>query len=671
MPHPSYRATACAAALVAAAVLLAAPWQLGDRDTYARLAIGRLIATTGQVPATDPFTFTRPQQTWSNPEWLGDLGWYAAEACYGARGVVALALGLAALGWALALLATVRHGASPPLAAALLLLALPAAAEALTARNALHSHWLIPAALLLLPRVGRGRWALAALGLLAVLWANLHSSFVVGWLLVGAAWIEARWGEAQDQLAARRLGWLLLALPLLTMMGPHGATVYAQLVEHLTGAAIYRRVILEWRPPAEVVAGLRLLPLHLLGVLALLSFLPRVNRRSVAALLRVGFGLALAHGSQRFVALLGVLVVPDLARNLQRALNARWPAASSPARRLGAVGLPVLALALLAPTLWQNRRAPAPAILARVDTPRAAARYLAAHAPAGARLFNPYNAGAFLLWAVGPRVRLYLDPRNNLGAPLLAHYLDVLLPQPRAFDAEAARLAFDLALLDLGDGRFGPLGAHLRQQRAWRPVFFDGRFALYAHARGRAAALGRKAALRGIAAALDFDELLAPAAPAPDPHIRARLAREAPAFARALEGFLLLRDHGGPPPLLGPGPFAATPTRRARTLLAGALPGLPASPALLSYLATAHARLGEHAAAQEVTAVATALFADDLHVLALRVALAQRAGRPAELRSLLARVAELGYQRHPLWVGLRAAAARAAAPRDVGPSMGP
>jgi len=659
MPHATARVTALAAALVAAAVVLSAPWALTDRDSYARLAVGRLIATTGQVPATDPFTFTRPHEPWSNPEWLGDLGWFAAERAGGERAVVALALGLAALGWALALLVTVRRGAHPPLAAALLLLALPAAATALTARNALHAHWLIPLVLLLLPGAGRSLGRLAGLAVIGVLWAQLHSSFVVGWLLLGAACVDQGWGDPRDRPAAWRLAGLLAASPLLALIGPQGARVYAQLLEHLTGAPIYRRVILEWRPPAEVAAGLRLLPLHLLGLLALLSFLPRANRRGVGALLRVGCGLALAHGSQRFVALLGVLVVPDLAGNLQRALTARWPAAAARAVRRAALALAALTAAVLVPTGWQSRRAPLPPVGERIDTPRAAAGFLAAHAPAGARLFNPYNAGAYLLWAVGPRVQLYLDPRNNLGAPLLAHYLDTLLPVPSAFDAEARHLSFDLALLELGDGRFDALGAHLRRHRDWRPVFFDGRFALYARSAGRAAALARDEALRGVAAALDFDELLHPRAALPDAGTRARLRREAPAFARALEGFLLLRDHGGPPPLLRGAPFDREATRHAQTLLAGALPRLPASPALLSYLATAHARLGEEGALRELLEVATALFANDLHVLALRFELARRAQRWVEARSLLARIAELGYQGHPLWGWLHGAPAAA------------
>lgn len=654
MPPGSARTTALAAVLVIAAVVLSAPWDLSDRDTYARLAIGRLIATTAQVPTTDPFTFTRPQHPWSNPEWLGDLGWYAAERAGGERAVVALALTLASLGWTLALFATVARGAHPLLAATLLLLALPAAAETLTARNALHAHWLIPLALLLLQGAGRSRRRLAALGLLALLWANLHSSFILGWLLTGAAWLEARWGEQRDRPAAQRLGWLLAAQPLLALLGPQGPRVYAQLLEHLTGASIYRGALLEWRPPAEVASGLRLLPLHLLGLLALLSFLPRTNRRGLGGLLRVGCGLALAHASQRFVALLGLLVVPDLAANVQRAFSARWPANPSRALRRVSLALAALALGILLPTTVERRRNPAPPIRARSDTPRAAARYLATHAPTGARLFNPYNAGAYLLWTVGPRVQLYIDPRNNLGAPLLRRYLYSLLPRPDAFEAEAARLAFDLVLLDLGDGRFGPLGGHLRGLGGWLPVFFDGRFALYARDAGRTAPLAEREALRGVAAALDFDDLLAPEAPLPDLATRARLRQDAPAFARALEGFLLLRAHGGPPPLLRPlAPIDRVATLRARTLLAGALPRLPASAALLSYLATTHARLGEERATREVLGVARTLFGDDLHLLALRVELARREGRPAAARSLLAQLAELGYQGHPLWELLR------------------
>ena len=117
-----------------------------------------------------------------------------------------------------------------------------------------------------------------------------------------------------------------------------------------------------------------------------------------------------------------------------------------------------------------------------MDTPHSAARLLGKHAAAGTRLFNPYNAGAQLLWYSAPPIRLYIDPRNNHGAGALQHYLDDLLPNTQKFEQLAAAQHVDVALADLSDGRMSTLAAHLDGSQRWRLIDFDGVFVLYATA---------------------------------------------------------------------------------------------------------------------------------------------------------------------------------------------
>ena len=141
---PSRRRVALVYAAALAALWIAAPRQIVDLDALARLSVGRLVARTGEVPSTDPFTFSRPEVRWSNPEWGGDLLWYAAHRLDGFRGMVALKLFLAGLGWGLALLVALRGGARPALVLALLLIVIPAAGPRLHVRNEVHALWLIP-----------------------------------------------------------------------------------------------------------------------------------------------------------------------------------------------------------------------------------------------------------------------------------------------------------------------------------------------------------------------------------------------------------------------------------------------------------------------------------------------------------------------------------------------
>jgi len=639
-------------------LVLVAPWRVMDRDALARLAVGRHIVQTGAVPANDPFTFSRPEARWVNPEWGGDLLWYGAHELGGGEpGMVALGLGLAALGIFLTMAWAVRAGASPPVMAGMLMVTLPALAGLLHTRNYVHAYWLIPLYLLILHRGGRWLWALAPL---AVLWANLHSSFVVGWVLVAAALIgrlaggaEGAEGEERTLLRARLrqpqtlfLLAVLVAHPLLAMAGPHGAAVYGQLWDHLANADIYRQWVLEWRPPTETRGMLAQLPLHLLGIAGLLSFLPSCNRRRLGGLVRVLACLALAYSSSRFLGLLAVLAAPDVAINLQRWLGSLRP--GHMLARLAPLALLLAGLGLAGAAAHEVRTSKRPPLLEQPAAPLAAATFLARRAPQNTRLFNTYNAGPYLLW-LSPRTRLYIDPRNNLGAPLVKRYVEQLLVSPEQFEAEAKKTGVQLALVDLTDDRYSVLATHLHRSRAWKLVHMDGCFAIHRSADRAASRRFAREDYLVLEGTLELEYLLQHHVVAIR-HDLVRLKKTAPYFAAALEGYLLLSATSGPPPLIvPPSSKLRLELERGRELLSKALPHLPPSPALMSYLATADARLGKLDACKDVLLVASRLFPTSAHVLGLKVELARLGGDKAKIRALAQRMRKLGYAGHPVW----------------------
>ena len=678
-PQPDrHRRTLWTAAAVICLIMVA-PWRVQDLDALARLAVGRHVVETLSVPAKDPFTFSRPEVSWINPEWGGDILWYGAhELGAGEPGMVTLALVLAALGIFLTVAWTTRAGVSPPVICALVLLSLPALAGLLHTRNYLHAYWLVPLYLLILHR---GRW-LWALGPLAILWANLHSSFVVGWVLVAASLVDhfMAQGEGEGGLSWRArlrrppvpvLLVVLAAHPLLAMVGPHGPGVYGQLWDHLINADVYRQWVLEWRPPHETQDLLTQAPLHLLGVLGLISFLPRCNRRRLGGLLRLLACLALAYSSGRFLGLLAFLAAPEAAINLQRWLAPRDPV--SLARRLGPALLLLTGLSLAGAAIHQARTSQRPPVLERPGAPISAATFLARRVPAGTRLFNTYNAGPYLLWLV-PGIKLYIDPRNNLGAEHIKQYVERVVKDPAAFEKEAARTHAQLAMVDLTDGTYSRLAEHLRRSTAWKLIHMDGVFAIY---RSVERALDRRLQREEylvLEGTLGLEYLLQHHAVAVD-HDLSRLKKTAPHFAAALEAYQLMREamHGPPPLVLPPRPRldprtmllyqkalkqAQKDNARAAALLAGALPHLPPSPALMIYLATANARAGKLDACKEVLLVASRLYADSPHVLGLNVELARIGGDSKKVQALAAKMKTLGHNRHVIWQILASASKR-------------
>ena len=180
-PQPPQHRRALWTAMAIICLVLVAPWRVMDIDALARLAVGRHIVQTGTVPDRDPFTYSRPDARWINPEWGGDLLWYGAHELGGGEpGMVALGLGLAALGFLLTITWATRAGASPPVAVALLLLSLPALSGLLHTRNYLHAYWLVPLYILILHRGGRWLWALVPLAVLWGFWTGFRGHSLRG-----------------------------------------------------------------------------------------------------------------------------------------------------------------------------------------------------------------------------------------------------------------------------------------------------------------------------------------------------------------------------------------------------------------------------------------------------------------------------------------------------------
>jgi hypothetical protein len=472
------------ATVVVAAVFLVSPWKMVDPDALIRLAIGREILRGAAVPAVDPFTFSAPGVSWSNPEWLGDVIWYALFQGPGEPGMQIFKLTLLAAGFILALLLAVRSGASPPLAAAMLLLMLPGGVTRFTLRNQIHAFWLVPLYGVVLQRARRGlRW-LGLLPPLAVLWANLHGSFPLGWLIL-LAWLAER-ALQRDLGPTRRLCWPVLVLaahPLLALVSPLGLHNYGQLLDHLQGASVYRTLILEWIPPGEIHGPplLAQLPLHLVALVGLASCLPRQNRREVGSLVLLSGGLLLGYSSGRFIALLAVLAVPGVAANLSRVVATTGPRFAK--STLVALGL--LVLGAVVPVILSARNDPRSHVLLRPEAPLGAVQYLAREAPRGSRVLNPYNAGPWLLWGAGERIKLYIDPRNNLGAGVLRRYLQ-LLRAPATLEREVQHLGITHCLVDRAAPLMAPLLLHLgRSHPRWRLVYSDHRYRLYQRRIGR------------------------------------------------------------------------------------------------------------------------------------------------------------------------------------------
>jgi hypothetical protein len=449
--------------VLASCLLVVAAGPLVTDDLWWHLAIGEVYAQQGPWPDGDPLLHTAHADAPVQHEWLFGVAVHAVQRASGFFGL-RVAHGLLVAGiLALAFRLCRREGGS------LLAGCFGASVFVVLAwwrlfqlRPDLAS---IPAALALWPLLLRSEtppsWTrVAAFAGLCALWANLHSLFLVGLLLLAAGLAgmplraalarrlpaAERAAEATGAARARRLAAALALGLAASALNPRGFAQHLTFLTSSREAGIWR-VHDEWTPfhpfsldyttaavslLSWLVTDALLLGFAICAALALAGFWRAPDRRRLAAcdpvLLALGCAGAVALlVSVRFL-WLGIFPLLFVLRAL------RVLAAGGAARRAVPLALAAASVALAAAfpfaTAWREVRGLQPADpRAWLSTPFVADKY---H-PQGVRflletglegnLFNKYPMGGFLEFWLAPRLRAFVDGRTeHYPSEVLAEY---------------------------------------------------------------------------------------------------------------------------------------------------------------------------------------------------------------------------------------------------------
>jgi hypothetical protein len=422
---PSWMMGACAALLLLALCLFDSRL-LNDGDTYWHLAAGHWMLSHGQVPHTDPFSFSRSGTPWQAHEWLAEVLMALAFLLGSWNGVVAL-YGLALGGTALLLSAWLRRFLTGPSLALALALVFACIAPNLLARPHILVLPLVvawTAALLQAREEQRAPPAWAA-GLM-LLWANLHGSFVFGFLLLGGFALEALVESKPDRRWRIARDWSLffaasVVAASLTPQGPMGLVFPFELMRMSSLGGI-----VEWR----AMDFSRLAPFEIaMAATLFVCFTRGVKVSPIRALLLIGLlHMALQHNRHAiFAALITALVLaPAFAEAIRRSNPDEANLETKPAPGGAWLLCGALALALIL------ARAAVPII--RADGPTTPATALD-HVPAALRaqhVLNEYDFGGYLIFR---NVRPYVDGRTDLyGDAFMDHYYRIARPDRAALD---------------------------------------------------------------------------------------------------------------------------------------------------------------------------------------------------------------------------------------------
>jgi hypothetical protein len=446
-----------------AATLLWARHLLRDPDVYLHVAVGRWIIAHHAIPHHDLFSYSMPGAPWVLHEWLAETIMALLRDRFGWAGLVVMTA--ACFGLALALLQRALMNYLTPLHA---LIATAMAAglcfpHLLARPHAFSLPLLVIWVAMLVAAASRGGTPPVVGCLLMVLWANLHSGYIIGLLIAALIAAEAvvdapdRWSAVRAARNWAIFGLVALLASLVTPNGFAGLKLPFDLIRMDFGLSF----IGEWQSPNfQHPHPLEpWLMLVLFGALTLGVRLP-VTR---IAMLFVFLHMALQH--QRLGEVLGLvaplLLAPALGPQLGQYRTAKlddWLAQLGKHGRAGnawLAGIAVLACTAAAIRIGVENDS-------GVFAPRAALAAAAEHHPAG-HVFNDINFGDYLIYTglAAP----FIDGRLDMfGDSVLRRYAS-----PREFTKLVEEYGIGWALLT-------PNNIHvplLDNLSGWRRIYQD------------------------------------------------------------------------------------------------------------------------------------------------------------------------------------------------------
>jgi hypothetical protein len=497
-----------------------------DGDIWWHLKNGEYFVQHRAFPDRDPFVYTAGGDRWIIRAWFTEVIFYLV---YRAGGLAGLTLFKAAL-FTLAVGLLWRLGRAvrcpPPAAVVVLLLVALAARPRLVERPEIVSFVLLAAVLSLLVR---GPWGRAAYLLvpLQVLWANVHSSFLLGlflpWPFLADAALRRLRGDRpeSDGGAPPPLRHLALAALLLvpaSALTPEGTRLLLYPL-HLAGMPTARQInevqgllaILRRRAAfggeAEAIAYLALA----LGTLALCA----LRMRTPGAVGPGTWGLtagavAMPLMVYRFLPYAGIILAAVALKGVGDIWRARHGEAAQQGRPnwglASAGGVCVILLALSAFYAAEDDRlrfglGATPRIF-----PEGAARFIAS-ANARGPLFNSLEFGNYLLWALFPRHQVFIHAAiwDSISQDrLVARYL-ASLRDPGIFRALLREYRVELLVLPNQPS----LWPFVIEDRRWALIYWDDVASVYVRRDGANAGLAASREFRLTRYASDLSYLLA------------------------------------------------------------------------------------------------------------------------------------------------------------------
>ncbi|HPA19884.1 MAG TPA: hypothetical protein PLU30_19195 [Verrucomicrobiae bacterium] len=473
-----------------AAVLLNPEMPLKDPGTGWHLVTGRLVLETGRPMTEDVFSFTQAGKGFVGGAWL----FQAAAAWCERLGGLPLVTAVCALLYAWVPVLLYRRMLAERVPAPVALVFCGLAFGVLMVHSLDRPHivtyllfaWLL-STLWAFRRGDIGARAVFIHVPLMIVWCNCHRGFAVGLLLVA---IFAAASFADRVVGRRTTGWgptrtlvgLFVAMAGASVINPWGWGLHASTAEYLGMESI--RYWNEYRSPDFLSGGSAVVAFEVMILTLVVALAFARARLDWLEVLLVVLFLHWGLQSLRHTNLFAIIAAPPIARGIW-SLCGEFPAL---ARRLADMGRQQAALA----GGWLQIGCASATLLVlalRCDglfrrdfdgiwLSRGAVDYIEAHMGNFARPFNTDDLGGSLIYRFWPRLRVFVDDRNEVYGDrfILDEYFAVREIRPNWREV-LDRHGVDSAIVDSGSVQDTLLGS----AAGWRECYRDGRNVIFAH----------------------------------------------------------------------------------------------------------------------------------------------------------------------------------------------
>lgn len=426
----------------------------------------------GAIPRTDTYSFTIAGSPWLDQQW-GAQALLAVAHRVGGFAMLATTRALIVGGaFGLIFLACRARGADAKTSSLLSLAGFVACLQTLALRPQLFAVFLFAATLWILAgrREHPGRmWVVPAI---ALVWSDVHGSFILAGVLVALALIEDRL-EARG--GYRRTALILVATIAATLVNPFGFGAWTY-VRDLATNPVIRRTITEWAPTsASTFSGAA----FFLSAVSIAGWLAR-RRGSApwASLVWLGTFFLLGLPAQRGIVWWS-LTAPVVLAGLLPQRPERGPTSGSVVVNTAIIGTLIAATLAMMP-VWRD--VPDGRLLA--EAPIGVSAHARTSLAAGARVFVPQPWASWFEFDV-PAATVFVDPRIELFPPPIWRDYDEVRAVGAGWRDILDRWEVDAVVVDLADGE--RLADSLALDDGWCKTFEDAEAAMFVRVDGGAA----------------------------------------------------------------------------------------------------------------------------------------------------------------------------------------